>query len=66
GPSTNRDLLVRSLRHPDFAAARLDTGFYDRHLDALTAPPDGTDAAGGGATGGATAAELAALAAALA
>lgn len=36
GPATNRDLLVRSLRHPDFAAARLDTGFYDRHLDALT------------------------------
>ncbi|MFH9294070.1 biotin carboxylase N-terminal domain-containing protein [Streptomyces sp. NPDC017520] len=38
GPVTNRDLLVRSLRHPDFAAARLDTGFYDRHLDDLTAP----------------------------
>ncbi|MFE3514642.1 acetyl/propionyl/methylcrotonyl-CoA carboxylase subunit alpha [Streptomyces sp. NPDC059166] len=37
GPVTNRDLLVRSLRHPDFAAARLDTGFYDRHLTALTA-----------------------------
>lgn len=36
GPATNRDLLVRSLRHPDFAAACLDTGFYDRHLDALT------------------------------
>ncbi|MDJ1138567.1 acetyl/propionyl/methylcrotonyl-CoA carboxylase subunit alpha [Streptomyces iconiensis] len=39
GPLTNRDLLVRSLRHPDFAAARLDTGFYDRHLTPLTAPP---------------------------
>ncbi|MFE6697676.1 biotin carboxylase N-terminal domain-containing protein [Streptomyces sp. NPDC057718] len=38
GPVTNRDLLVRSLRHPDFAAARLDTGFYDRHLADLTAP----------------------------
>ncbi|MEU1123154.1 biotin carboxylase N-terminal domain-containing protein [Streptomyces sp. NPDC005899] len=38
GPVTNRDLLVRSLRHPDFVAARLDTGFYDRHLAALTAP----------------------------
>ncbi|MEE4492251.1 acetyl/propionyl/methylcrotonyl-CoA carboxylase subunit alpha [Streptomyces sp. BE230] len=37
GPVTNRDLLVRSLRHPDFVAARLDTGFYDRHLAALTA-----------------------------
>ncbi|MFF7700120.1 acetyl/propionyl/methylcrotonyl-CoA carboxylase subunit alpha [Streptomyces lydicus] len=41
GPVTNRDLLVRSLRHPEFADARMDTGFYDRHLDALTAPdPD--------------------------
>ncbi|WP_328315155.1 ATP-grasp domain-containing protein [Streptomyces sp. NBC_00442] len=44
GPATNRDLLVRSLRHPDFAdvgAARLDTGFYDRNLAELTAPPPG-------------------------
>ncbi|MFF8310760.1 acetyl/propionyl/methylcrotonyl-CoA carboxylase subunit alpha [Streptomyces lydicus] len=38
GPATNRDLLVRSLRHPEFTDARMDTGFYDRHLDALTAP----------------------------
>ncbi|MFE5240943.1 MULTISPECIES: acetyl/propionyl/methylcrotonyl-CoA carboxylase subunit alpha [unclassified Streptomyces] len=37
GPVTNRELLVRSLRHPDFVAGRLDTGFYDRHLTALTA-----------------------------
>ncbi|MEU1211804.1 biotin carboxylase N-terminal domain-containing protein [Streptomyces sp. NPDC005790] len=37
GPVTNRDLLVRSLRHPDFVAGLLDTGFYDRHLPALTA-----------------------------
>ncbi|MFE7328335.1 biotin carboxylase N-terminal domain-containing protein [Streptomyces sp. NPDC057565] len=42
GPATNRDLLVRSLRHPDFTGARLDTGFYERHLDALTATPDGS------------------------
>ncbi|MFE2929335.1 acetyl/propionyl/methylcrotonyl-CoA carboxylase subunit alpha [Streptomyces sp. NPDC059278] len=41
GPVTNRELLVRSLRHPDFLAARLDTGFYDRHLDALTPAPAG-------------------------
>ncbi|MER8221379.1 biotin carboxylase N-terminal domain-containing protein [Streptomyces sp. NPDC094143] len=41
GPVTNRDLLVRSLRHPEFTAARMDTGFYDRHLAALTEPaPD--------------------------
>ncbi|MCQ1577384.1 acetyl/propionyl/methylcrotonyl-CoA carboxylase subunit alpha [Streptomyces parvus] len=45
GPVTNRDLLVRSLRHPDFAAARLDTGFYDRHLAELTAPAAGRDPA---------------------
>lgn len=38
GPVTNRDLLVRSLRHPEFADARMDTGFYDRHLAALTTP----------------------------
>ncbi|WP_103514033.1 acetyl/propionyl/methylcrotonyl-CoA carboxylase subunit alpha, partial [Streptomyces sp. SM10] len=37
GPVTNRELLVRSLRHPDFTRGRLDTGFYDRHLAALTA-----------------------------
>ncbi|MET9345995.1 acetyl/propionyl/methylcrotonyl-CoA carboxylase subunit alpha [Streptomyces termitum] len=42
GPATNRDLLVASLRHPDLAdPARLDTGFYDRHLPALTAAPEG-------------------------
>ncbi|MER5280205.1 biotin carboxylase N-terminal domain-containing protein [Streptomyces sp. NPDC002809] len=40
GPVTNRELLVRSLRHPDFVAARLDTGFYERHLAALTAAAD--------------------------
>ncbi|MGW4343686.1 acetyl/propionyl/methylcrotonyl-CoA carboxylase subunit alpha [Streptomyces sp. NPDC004690] len=41
GPVTNRDLLVRSLRHPEFATARMDTGFYDRHLAELTEPaPD--------------------------
>ncbi|MDQ8704642.1 biotin carboxylase N-terminal domain-containing protein [Streptomyces sp. LHD-70] len=38
GPVTNRDFLVRSLRHPEFAAARMDTGFYDRHLEELTEP----------------------------
>ncbi|MDQ1046505.1 biotin carboxylase N-terminal domain-containing protein [Streptomyces sp. V4I2] len=41
GPPTNRDLLVRSLRHPEFITARMDTGFYDRHLADLTKPsPD--------------------------
>ncbi|MYS51811.1 ATP-grasp domain-containing protein [Streptomyces sp. SID6013] len=36
GPVTNRDLLVRSLRHEEFASGRMDTGFYDRHLTDLT------------------------------
>ncbi|MDO0934034.1 biotin carboxylase N-terminal domain-containing protein [Streptomyces sp. DG2A-72] len=41
GPPTNRDLLVRSLRHKEFTTARMDTGFYDRHLPEVTAPtPD--------------------------
>jgi propionyl-CoA carboxylase alpha chain len=41
GPATNRDLLVRSLRHEEFTTARMDTGFYDRHLPGLTVPePD--------------------------
>ncbi|MDN0194103.1 biotin carboxylase N-terminal domain-containing protein [Streptomyces sp. S.PNR 29] len=41
GPLTNRDLLVRSLRHEEFVTARMDTGFYDRHLAHLTDPaPD--------------------------
>ncbi|MCX5381747.1 biotin carboxylase N-terminal domain-containing protein [Streptomyces sp. NBC_00083] len=45
GPATNRDLLVRSLRHPEFtegaAGGGLDTGFYDRNLAELTVPPPG-------------------------
>ncbi|MFJ6482271.1 MULTISPECIES: ATP-binding protein [unclassified Streptomyces] len=46
GLTTNRELLVGSLRHPEFAAAQLDTGFYDRHLDTLTgSAPDAAPAA---------------------
>ncbi|EPH43337.1 biotin carboxylase N-terminal domain-containing protein [Streptomyces aurantiacus] len=41
GPVTNRELLVRSLRHPEFTAARMDTSFYDRHLPELTAADPG-------------------------
>ncbi|MEU6882016.1 biotin carboxylase N-terminal domain-containing protein [Streptomyces sp. NPDC046712] len=42
GPVTNRGLLVASLRHPDFQdTGRLDTGFYERNLDALTQAPPG-------------------------
>ncbi|SER02137.1 propionyl-CoA carboxylase alpha chain [Streptomyces sp. yr375] len=41
GPTTNRDLLVRSLRHEQFTSARMTTAFYDRHLPELTtSPPD--------------------------
>ncbi|MFF4271062.1 biotin carboxylase N-terminal domain-containing protein [Streptomyces sp. NPDC001536] len=41
GPTTNRDLLVRSLRHEEFTSAAMTTAFYDRHLPSLTtAHPD--------------------------
>jgi propionyl-CoA carboxylase alpha chain len=56
GLATNRDLLVRVLRHPAFLAGQTDTAFFETHgLDALAAPLAGPDAA-----------RLAALAAALA
>ena len=56
GLTTNRDLLVRVLRHPAFLAGQTDTAFFGTHgLGALAAPlADGA------------AAELSALAAALA
>jgi propionyl-CoA carboxylase alpha chain len=39
GVTTNRDLLVRVLRHPAFLAGETDTGFLERHgVDALAAP----------------------------
>ncbi|MFG3037763.1 acetyl/propionyl/methylcrotonyl-CoA carboxylase subunit alpha [Streptomyces sp. NPDC048330] len=42
GPVTNRDLLVASLRHPEYTAPEaLDTGFYGRNLPELTAAPAG-------------------------
>jgi len=31
GPTTNRDLLVRILRHPEFVAGQTDTHFLERH-----------------------------------
>jgi propionyl-CoA carboxylase alpha chain len=56
GLATNRDLLVRVLRHPAFLAGETDTAFFETHsLDALAAPLAGPDAA-----------QLAAVAAALA
>ncbi|MGA8726863.1 MAG: biotin carboxylase N-terminal domain-containing protein [Acidimicrobiales bacterium] len=39
GVVTNRDLLVRTLRHPAFVAGETDTGFLERHgLERLAAP----------------------------
>src|SRR3954466_2294399 len=44
GVATNRDLLVRSLRHPEFLAGRTDTAFFERlGLDSLAAPLAGRD-----------------------
>jgi propionyl-CoA carboxylase alpha chain len=56
GLITNRDLLVRVLRHPAFLDGQTDTGFFDKHgLDGLAAPLASEEAT-----------ELSALAAALA
>jgi len=56
GMTTNRDLLVRTLRHPEFLAGRTDTAFFDRiGLGQLASPLAGPDEV-----------RLAALAAALA
>jgi len=39
GVTTNRDFLLRLVRHPDFDAGAADTGFIARHREALAAPP---------------------------
>ena len=39
GPGTNRDLLVRILRHPEFLAGRTDTDFLERHDPAELGAP---------------------------
>ena len=45
GLITNRDLLVRVLRHPAFRAGETDTGFFDRHgLSSLAEPLAGPEA----------------------
>ena len=44
GLTTNRDLLVRVLRSPEFLAGETDTAFLDRHgLDRLAAPLAGPE-----------------------
>jgi len=37
---TNAAFLARAARHPDFVAARIDTGFIERHIDALVPRPE--------------------------
>ncbi len=44
GPATNRELLVRAVRHPAFLAGRVHTGFLAEHAADLLAP----DAKGAG------------------
>ncbi len=47
GITTNRDLLVRTIRHAGFVAGHTDTGFLERHgLDQLAAPLADEDALG--------------------
>jgi acetyl-CoA carboxylase biotin carboxylase subunit len=55
GIKTNLALFQRILEHPDFVAARIDTGFLDRLLAAKAAPANGSEAM----------AEIAAISAAL-
>jgi propionyl-CoA carboxylase alpha chain len=40
GVTTNRDLLVATLRHPEFVAGDHDTGFFERHDPAVLGAPD--------------------------
>ncbi len=45
GLTTNRDLLVRVIKHPGFLAGKTDTGFLDRHgVDRLASPLADLDA----------------------
>ena len=44
GVETNRDLLVRVLRHPEFQAGRTDTAFLERHAEAVLEPLAGEEA----------------------
>ncbi|GII25217.1 acetyl/propionyl/methylcrotonyl-CoA carboxylase subunit alpha [Planosporangium mesophilum] len=44
GLKTNRDLLVRVLRHPSFLAGTIDTGFLDTHPEVFAPLLAGVDA----------------------
>ena len=41
GVRTNAAFLIRCLRHPEFVKGDVDTGFIERHKDALLPPPEG-------------------------
>ena len=45
GPTTNRDLLVRILRHPEFLDGAIDTGFLERHRPEDLGAPRADDVA---------------------
>lgn len=42
GPTTNQAFLRRAITHPDFVAAKLDTGFIGRHADSLIKDDEGS------------------------
>jgi acetyl/propionyl-CoA carboxylase alpha subunit len=50
---TNAGFLARCLEAPDFIAGDVDTGFIDRNLETLAAPPEPSTAALSAAAGGA-------------
>ncbi|NZA26065.1 acetyl/propionyl/methylcrotonyl-CoA carboxylase subunit alpha [Luteimonas sp. SJ-92] len=39
GPKSNIAFLERLVRHPEVVEGRIDTGYLDRHLDRVLAPP---------------------------
>ncbi|HYV06296.1 MAG TPA: acetyl-CoA carboxylase biotin carboxylase subunit, partial [Blastocatellia bacterium] len=43
GVKTNREFLIQTLEHRDFAAADYHTGFVDAHLDQLVVPKNRAD-----------------------
>ncbi|WP_066364046.1 acetyl/propionyl/methylcrotonyl-CoA carboxylase subunit alpha [Herbidospora mongoliensis] len=66
GPTTNRDLLVRVLRHPEFLQGMTDTGFLTRHGLPVEQEPDADARQLFAPLAGVEAVRLSALAAALA
>jgi 3-methylcrotonyl-CoA carboxylase alpha subunit len=46
GLQTNNAFLIRTLKHPDFVAGRIDTGFIERHQAAIRRYSPGRGATG--------------------